>query len=323
MLHYIRKLSRLPIRFHELEKTGVGKTINALRKRPGNIGEEATLLVAKWKAIAKKQVQEEEESVGSQGKRSDADSHSDYESPGSDTKSNVSKENKKIRIEVQKNQSDKSVREIKLKSSKHSEKHNPSKDSINRKRKHSSESRDKSEKSEKYLKLESFDLGAELNSYSIEKPIKKEPKVSNSVKSEEKHDSDKKKKKEKEKQQAEKSHKKEHDNKKHHKSSKHKDDKAHRHHSKSSHTEKKRESSKPEVEKHRSDKKSDSKSRRDSEKKSSSGSRKDSKSSSKYYSPVEPSASQINDQDSDRSEDYDISSVKMENTQAGEYPPFR
>ena len=57
----MRKLSKLPIKFEELEETGIGKTINALRKRNGNIGEEATLLVAKWKATVKKQMGEREE----------------------------------------------------------------------------------------------------------------------------------------------------------------------------------------------------------------------------------------------------------------------
>lgn len=49
MLHCISQLDRLPVTVHHLQTTGVGRTINALRKIDDGVGDAAKQLVAKWK----------------------------------------------------------------------------------------------------------------------------------------------------------------------------------------------------------------------------------------------------------------------------------
>ncbi|XP_017474273.1 PREDICTED: transcription elongation factor B polypeptide 3 isoform X1 [Rhagoletis zephyria] len=51
LLHCINKLYRLPVRVEHLQETGVGKTVNSLRKYNGEIGVAAKALVTKWKAM--------------------------------------------------------------------------------------------------------------------------------------------------------------------------------------------------------------------------------------------------------------------------------
>ncbi|XP_060823679.1 transcription elongation factor B polypeptide 3 [Bombus pascuorum] len=51
ILHCISKLSNLPVTVQHLQETGVGRTVNALRKYDGGIGDAAKALVAKWKAM--------------------------------------------------------------------------------------------------------------------------------------------------------------------------------------------------------------------------------------------------------------------------------
>ncbi|XP_034194172.1 transcription elongation factor elongin A isoform X1 [Osmia lignaria lignaria] len=60
ILHCISKLSNLPVTVQHLQETGVGRTVNALRKYEGGIGEAAKALVAKWKTM----VANEESSEG-------------------------------------------------------------------------------------------------------------------------------------------------------------------------------------------------------------------------------------------------------------------
>ncbi|XP_078034843.1 transcription elongation factor elongin A [Augochlora pura] len=51
MLHCISKLSNLPVTVQHLQETGVGRTVNALRKYENGVGDAAKALVAKWKAM--------------------------------------------------------------------------------------------------------------------------------------------------------------------------------------------------------------------------------------------------------------------------------
>ncbi|XP_043260818.1 transcription elongation factor B polypeptide 3 isoform X1 [Colletes gigas] len=51
ILHCISKLSNLPVTVQHLQETGVGRTVNALRKYDGGIGDAAKALVAKWKVM--------------------------------------------------------------------------------------------------------------------------------------------------------------------------------------------------------------------------------------------------------------------------------
>ncbi|XP_003700655.1 transcription elongation factor elongin A [Megachile rotundata] len=60
ILHCISKLSNLPVTVQHLQETGVGRTVNALRKYEGGIGDAAKALVAKWKTM----VANEESSEG-------------------------------------------------------------------------------------------------------------------------------------------------------------------------------------------------------------------------------------------------------------------
>ncbi|XP_015584709.1 transcription elongation factor B polypeptide 3 isoform X2 [Cephus cinctus] len=60
MMHCISKLYSLPVTVQHLQETGVGRTVNALRKYDGDVGEAAKALVAKWKTM----VADEESSDG-------------------------------------------------------------------------------------------------------------------------------------------------------------------------------------------------------------------------------------------------------------------
>nr|SVE75340.1 EOG090X0BTZ [Daphnia dolichocephala] len=51
MLHCLNKLTKLPIGVEHLQATGIGRTINGMRKAEGAVGEEARTLVSKWKEI--------------------------------------------------------------------------------------------------------------------------------------------------------------------------------------------------------------------------------------------------------------------------------
>nr|CAG4639462.1 EOG090X0BTZ [Daphnia magna] len=51
MLHCLNKLTKLPIGVEHLQATGIGRTINGMRKAEGAVGEEARSLVSKWKEI--------------------------------------------------------------------------------------------------------------------------------------------------------------------------------------------------------------------------------------------------------------------------------
>ncbi|XP_046617756.1 transcription elongation factor B polypeptide 3 [Neodiprion virginianus] len=60
MLYCIGKLYRLPVTVQHLQETGVGRTVNGLRKYVGDVGDAAKALVAKWKTM----VADEESSDG-------------------------------------------------------------------------------------------------------------------------------------------------------------------------------------------------------------------------------------------------------------------
>lgn len=51
MLYYIAKLFKLPVRISHLEETGIGVTVNNLRKLSGKVSEAAKSLIAKWKKM--------------------------------------------------------------------------------------------------------------------------------------------------------------------------------------------------------------------------------------------------------------------------------
>lgn len=45
-----------------LQETGVGRTVNALRKEPGSVGQAARALVSKWKSMVAAEESDQEES---------------------------------------------------------------------------------------------------------------------------------------------------------------------------------------------------------------------------------------------------------------------
>lgn len=51
MLYYIAKLFKLPVRISHLEDTGIGVTVNNLRKLNGKISDAAKSLISKWKKM--------------------------------------------------------------------------------------------------------------------------------------------------------------------------------------------------------------------------------------------------------------------------------
>ncbi|XP_043789286.1 transcription elongation factor B polypeptide 3 [Apis laboriosa] len=51
VIYCISKLSNLPVTVQHLQETGVGRTVNGLRKYDGGVGNAAKALVAKWKAM--------------------------------------------------------------------------------------------------------------------------------------------------------------------------------------------------------------------------------------------------------------------------------
>lgn len=60
LLHCITKLYSLPVTVQHLQETGIGRTVNGLRKYVGSVGDASKALVYKWKAM----VAEEETSDG-------------------------------------------------------------------------------------------------------------------------------------------------------------------------------------------------------------------------------------------------------------------
>ncbi|PSN45204.1 hypothetical protein C0J52_07147 [Blattella germanica] len=77
MLHCIGKLYRLPVTVQHLQDTGIGRTVNNLRKYEGDTGEAAKALVAKWKAM----VAAEESSEGEEQEETHQNSTEEEEKP--------------------------------------------------------------------------------------------------------------------------------------------------------------------------------------------------------------------------------------------------
>lgn len=50
-LHCLSKLAKLPIGVQHLQETGIGRTVNGMRKTDGAVGEKARSLVNKWKLM--------------------------------------------------------------------------------------------------------------------------------------------------------------------------------------------------------------------------------------------------------------------------------
>lgn len=77
LMKILSKLSRLPITVQNLQKTGIGRVVNGLRKYEGDIGESAKSLVLKWKNVV--QI-EESENIYQKEENSDEEEHQDVSS---------------------------------------------------------------------------------------------------------------------------------------------------------------------------------------------------------------------------------------------------
>lgn len=51
LLYYIHKLEYYPVRIRHLEQTGIGLTVNGLRKLGGEVADAAKNLISKWKRM--------------------------------------------------------------------------------------------------------------------------------------------------------------------------------------------------------------------------------------------------------------------------------
>ncbi|XP_046674264.1 transcription elongation factor B polypeptide 3-like [Homalodisca vitripennis] len=80
MLRCIERLTVLPVTIGHLQETGVGRSVNELRKCGGEVGAAASALVAKWKNMVVKEEENEEEESASE---SDAETNEskDHHSP--------------------------------------------------------------------------------------------------------------------------------------------------------------------------------------------------------------------------------------------------
>lgn len=269
-MHYIRKLAKLPIGVEELHETGVGKTVNALRKHSGGIAEEATLLVGKWKLMVKKQdaLEEkyEDDSQSNHDSSPECESMNESNSPTwkEETEKKKSKNNECDKPDFPSDTKVHLTTIKKVEPSERKRKLSDEKDKYIKKIKHKKINDDTEQLSSDCIKLEPSD--SEMVDFNRSK-VKKE------VERSERRDTDeeKKKKKDKHDRQEEKKHKKEHDGKRHHKSSKHsshRDEKHHRHHSKSSHSSYNERKEEESTESHKyKDKKSKSRSRPENDKK--------------------------------------------------------
>ncbi|KAH8382674.1 hypothetical protein KR009_004812 [Drosophila setifemur] len=153
LLHCITKLFNLPIKFEHLQETGIGKTVNALRKFNGEVGVAAKTLVSKWKAMvaAEEGTTEapiptastnEEDSGKSNGRRS-SEEDPDQENKGSNSSSeDLNGSKHKSRHGEHSSKSSKHAKHERSGSSKSHSKSKPEKDS--EKHKHKSSHHDKS-----------------------------------------------------------------------------------------------------------------------------------------------------------------------------------
>ncbi|XP_017017469.1 transcription elongation factor B polypeptide 3 [Drosophila kikkawai] len=153
LVHCMNKLFNLPIKFEHLQETGIGKTVNALRKFNGEVGQSAKTLITKWKAMVTAEEgsstevplaasSQEEDSGKSNGRRS-SDEDLDQENKGSNSSSGEERQAAEHRSR-QEERSDKSSRQDQSGSSK-----SHSKSSSDPNRKHKSSRHDKSKERDK------------------------------------------------------------------------------------------------------------------------------------------------------------------------------
>ncbi|XP_044263156.1 transcription elongation factor B polypeptide 3-like [Tribolium madens] len=147
LLHYIEKLYRLPIKVVHLEQTGVGRTVNGLRKLGGDVGDSAKSLVAKWKEmVVGEQEEEEEDDEDEDEDDEEEDGYQSGEEPSNDSDDKDGQETKS-RTETpsshSKRDSDRTEDREKAKKSKQSSKPDGHSSESSRKEKHRHNGHDK------------------------------------------------------------------------------------------------------------------------------------------------------------------------------------
>ncbi|RZC34468.1 transcription elongation factor B polypeptide 3 [Asbolus verrucosus] len=85
LLHYLERLYKLPIKVVHLEQTGVGRTVNGLRKLGGEVGDSAKSLVAKWKEMVVGEQEQEEEEEDDDEDEDEEDGYQTGEEPSNDS----------------------------------------------------------------------------------------------------------------------------------------------------------------------------------------------------------------------------------------------
>ncbi|XP_050497932.1 transcription elongation factor B polypeptide 3 isoform X2 [Diabrotica virgifera virgifera] len=147
--YVLGKLGKLPIRTSHLETTGVGRTVNALKKFGGEVGEIAKDLVISWKEM----VLEEEKAAQETSMETEEDADSNYssENENKDCKKDISKETVSGTSDGNESEGYDSKREVPNRSDTE-KKSNNEKPRNNGSRDSSSESSEEEEKHSKYDK---------------------------------------------------------------------------------------------------------------------------------------------------------------------------
>lgn len=125
------KLSRLPIGVEHLQETGIGRTINGMRKTEGPVGEEARSLVNKWKEMVAAEDKSDSENDQEEAKDVDSDKGDESLIQATESKSKESPKEDKHKASSSKSKSGSSRTKSpeRSKSSKSGDKHKEGKNS--------------------------------------------------------------------------------------------------------------------------------------------------------------------------------------------------
>lgn len=98
LLHCIAKLYRLPVSVQHLQETGIGRTVNGLRKFDGEVGVAAKALVSKWKSMV---AAEESEDGGGGEQQSGGNNHYDQQQDEDDEDDEDNYDESRLQVDEQ------------------------------------------------------------------------------------------------------------------------------------------------------------------------------------------------------------------------------
>ncbi|XP_039435104.1 transcription elongation factor B polypeptide 3 [Culex pipiens pallens] len=98
LLHCIAKLYRLPVSVQHLQETGIGRTVNGLRKYDGEVGVAAKALVSKWKSMV---AAEESEDGGGGEQQSGGNNHYDQQQDEDDEDDEDNYDESRLQVDEQ------------------------------------------------------------------------------------------------------------------------------------------------------------------------------------------------------------------------------